>query len=223
MSQKKNTWSKVSDKDQTDDSTGALLLGLSAPIIWHQTISITAPWQSALVAADRIAHWDLGSAIAVSGHDEAALLQGGLLQMRNDLARRVTTVRDGAEKIAVGAREIAKGDADLSKRTETQAAKLEEIAASMEEIDGTVKNADAIAVKANPVASLARVVAVKGDEVVREVAATMEQITLSSRKIADIIGVIDGIAFQSNTMALDAAVEAARAGEEASRGAALQW
>ncbi|MFZ4626588.1 MAG: methyl-accepting chemotaxis protein, partial [Rhodoferax sp.] len=212
----------ATEQTNTDSSTtvrtislaAVLLLALAALMAWRLTSSITAPLQSTVATADRIAHGDLASAIAVSGHDEAALLQGGMLQMRNDLARMVATVRAGAENISTGAHQIAVGNADLSRRTETQAANLEEIAASMEEISATVKNADAAAVKASQVAAQASVAALKGDEVVGEVAVTMAEITLSSRKIADIIGVIDGIAFQTNILALNAAVEAARAGEQ---------
>jgi methyl-accepting chemotaxis protein len=192
----------------------ALMLTLAALMAWRLTSSITAPLQTAVATAERVASGDLASDIAVSGQDEAAQLLGGLLQMRDGLASMVAQVRSGAENMSMGAHEIAVGNSDLSQRTETQAGNLKEIAASMDEMSSTVKNADATALQANQVAALASQAALKGGDVVGQVAATMAQITLSSRKIADIIGVIDGIAFQTNILALNAAVEAARAGEQ---------
>lgn len=188
-----------------------ILAGLMA---WFLTVSITVPLQAALDATTRVAKGDLLSDIQVVGHDEAAHLQAGLLEMRDSLSRMVSAVRTAAENISTGANEISSGNANLSQRTETQASNLEETAASMEELSSTVKNNADTARQANQMAGSASTAAVKGGQVVGQVVVTMQEITAASRKIADIIGVIDGIAFQTNILALNAAVEAARAGEQ---------
>ena len=134
--------------------------------------------------------------------------------MQQELARTVSTVRDGADAIYTGASEIAVGNNDLSSRTEEQAASLEQTAASMEQLTATVKQNAENARQASQLALNASETAQQGGKVVDGVVKTMSDIAGSSKKIADITSVIDGIAFQTNILALNAAVEAARAGEQ---------
>jgi methyl-accepting chemotaxis protein len=161
----------------------------------------------------RIAGGDLTTEVALKPGDQASLLFA-LKSMRDDLAGIVGRVRTGSQSVASASAEIAQGNNDLSARTESQASTLEQTAASMEELNATVhQNADK-ALEADQLAKTASTVAVRGGEVVSQVAETMKGIDAASKKIADIIGVIDGIAFQTNILALNAAVEAARAGEQ---------
>lgn len=193
---------------------GLLVLAFAVFVAWRLTTSITRPIQSAVEAANRVAHGDLMGQIDVRGKGEVAQLLAALLGMRDSLARLVGEVRNGADNISIGANEISAGNTDLSQRTETQASNLEQTAASMEELSSTVKINAETARQANQMASSASAAASNGGVVVGQVVSTMEDITTASRKIADIIGVIDGIAFQTNILALNAAVEAARAGEQ---------
>ena len=164
--------------------------------------------------AQAIASGDLLREATLAGKNEISVLLDAMNQMKNELIRVVTSVRQGSEGVATASAEIAQGNHDLSARTESQASALEQTAASMEELSSQVQHNADNAKQANQLATSASSVAVRGGEVVSRVVDTMKEINDSSRKIADIISVIDGIAFQTNILALNAAVEAARAGEQ---------
>lgn len=170
--------------------------------------------RKAVSVSDAVAHGDLTSRISIDGSDEIADLMKSLDEMQVSLSKVVSTVRQGAEGVALASAEIAQGNNDLSARTEQQASALEESAASMEELGATVRNNVDSSIQANQLAMSASGVAKQGGQVVGQVVETMRGINESSRKISDIISVIDGIAFQTNILALNAAVEAARAGEQ---------
>lgn len=170
------------------------------------------PADAAAIAA-RVAQGNLVGTIQLSNNDASSLM-AQLKHMQDNLARVVTTVRQGSHGVATASAEIAQGNQDLSARTESQASALEQTAASMEELSATVKQNADNARQANELAKSASSIAGEGGEVMGQVINTMKGINDSSRKIADIIGVIDGIAFQTNILALNAAVEAARAGEQ---------
>ena len=194
----------------------ALLAGaiVSAVLGLYFVRSITGPVAEAVAVARSVAQGDLRTDITVRGTNELGQLMQALFDMNHNLAKVVTSVRQGAEGVATASAEIAQGNNDLSARTESQASALEQTAASMEQLGSAVKqNADS-ARQANQLAMTASSVAVKGGEVVGQVVETMKGINEASRKISDIISVIDGIAFQTNILALNAAVEAARAGEQ---------
>jgi len=163
--------------------------------------------------AQSIGAGNLTTPISLRPGDTGSLM-AQLSTMQNGIHTVVSSVRRGAESVALASGEIAQGNNDLSARTEQQASALEETAASMEELSSTVKqNADS-ASQANQLAQSASTVAIQGGEVVGQVVETMKGINESSRKISSIISVIDGIAFQTNILALNAAVQAARAGEQ---------
>ncbi len=192
----------------------ALMAGVGMLIGWVLSRAIARDLRHASEVAQSVASGNLTNTVALGGRDEIGALLMAIHTMQNNLARTVTTVRQGSESVASASAEIAHGNHDLSTRTEQQASALEETAASMEELGAAVKqNADS-AHQANQLALSASAVAVRGGEVVGQVVETMKGINAASRKISDIIGVIDGIAFQTNILALNAAVEAARAGEQ---------
>ena len=188
----------------------AVCLGVSLLIIR----SILNPLNEAVRVVKTFASGNLRVQIDARGYDEFAQLLSALQEMQTSLVKLVSTVRSGAEGVAIASAEIAQGNQDLSGRTESQASALEQTAASMEELGSTVRlNADN-ARQANQLSLNASTVAIRGGDVVAQVVDTMKGINDSSRKISDIISVIDGIAFQTNILALNAAVEAARAGEQ---------
>ncbi|WP_420476346.1 methyl-accepting chemotaxis protein [Noviherbaspirillum sp. ST9] len=175
--------------------------------------SITAPLQSALSLAKRVAAGDLSSQPKVTGKDEVSDLVGAFATMNAQLLKIVTQVQASTKMIAQASDGVSTGSADLSERTESQASSLEETASAMEELTGTVRQNATSASSASRLAGSSAAIAEEGGRTVQNVVRTMEAIKDRSRRIADIVGVIDGIAFQTNILALNAAVEAARAGE----------
>ena len=176
--------------------------------------SLIGPLKQSIEHIRHIARGDLTQPVTFTVRNELGELLDALQHMQQELARTVSTVRDGADAIYTGASEIAVGNNDLSSRTEQQAASLEQTAASMEQLTATVKQNAENARQASQLALNASETAQQGGKVVDGVVKTMSDIAGSSKKIADITSVIDGIAFQTNILALNAAVEAARAGEQ---------
>jgi methyl-accepting chemotaxis protein len=147
--------------------------------------------------------------------------EGSFGQLKEDVNRTVSKLKEiideisvSANTIANGVNDISAGNNDLSERTENQASTLEQSSASMEEMTQIVKSNEDSAKQANQLALRTTKNAHEGNAKVQEAIQAMEQITNSSNKIANIISVIDEIAFQTNLLALNAAVEAARAGEQ---------
>lgn len=167
----------------------------------------------AAAIANAVASGNLSVRVAVREGDTTSVI-AALGNMCQNLSRLVGTVRSSSDTIVSGTTQISSGNSDLSQRTEQQAAGLQETAASMEQFMSAIKQNADNARQAETLANRARVVAVRGGDVVGEVVATMKGITQESKQIVDIISVIDDIAFQTNILALNAAVEAARAGEQ---------
>ena len=192
----------------------AVILACGIAFALLLTRSITRPVHAALAISQRVAAGDLTSRAQPMGQDELGQLVTSLQGMSERLHGVVSTVRLGADNIAVASGEIANGNLDLSARTEEQAGALEETAASIEQLTSSVRTNSENAHQANDLVKSAASIAGQGGQVMQELIDTMGNINSSSRKIVDIIGVIDGIAFQTNILALNAAVEAARAGEQ---------
>ena len=175
---------------------------------------ITAPINTAVKVAERVANGELDNHYDITSRDETGRLMVALKAMNDSLIDVVDRVKVGSESITNAASEIVLGSTNLSQRTEEQASSLEETAASMEEMTSTVKQNAASAGTASELANVANNEAEAAGKVVSEAVESMGNITAASTRIADIIGTIDGIAFQTNLLALNAAVEAARAGEQ---------
>ncbi|NYT64170.1 nitrate- and nitrite sensing domain-containing protein [Alcaligenaceae bacterium] len=208
---------RVDDRQQTlwvISGVMAAIFILALSLVMLVIKSIVQSIAQSLHIAQTVARGDLTSVIEARGTDETGQLLQALDNMNSSLTDIVIQVRSGTDSIAIASSQIAAGNTDLSARTVAQASSLEETAASMEQLTSTVtQNADNARL-ANSLAQSASEVAIKGGQVVKQVADTMASINDSSRKIVDIIGIIDGIAFQTNILALNAAVEAARAGEQ---------
>jgi methyl-accepting chemotaxis protein len=191
--------------------TVALLVGVAAAFV--VTRSVTVPLARAVQAARLIATGDLSRDIDTRDSRGAEELFGALTDMTDNLRRMALNIRASADVIGRATGEIAAGNHNLSQRTTEQASSLEETAATMEQMTSTVRRNAEHSRHAHELAGETSHIAVKGGEVVRDVAVTMDRISRSSKQIAEISGVIEGIAQQTNILSLNAAVEAARAGE----------
>ncbi len=176
--------------------------------------NVTLPVEAAIEFADAVASGNLTSEAGAGRSGQAGRLLASLGKMNGDLARIVSGVRAGTERIDEAARRLAGANTELSQRTERQATALEETAASIEELSATVAHNADNSREASAKAADALAVAGRGGEVIERFAERMVAIQQGSRRMAEIIGLIDSIAFQTNILALNAAVEAARAGEE---------
>ncbi|HJV52390.1 PAS domain-containing methyl-accepting chemotaxis protein [Noviherbaspirillum sp.] len=183
--------------------------------IWHALhAAIVQPVREATKTARTIAGGDLSAGFNAARRGEIGQLLGALEQMNVNLLAIIGDVRANIESITSGTEGIMAGNIGLSSRTKAQATSLKETTANIGQLVSAVKQNAEHALHANKLGLSAAEVAVKGGEVVEQVASTMADISTSSRKIVDIVGLIDGIAFQTNMLALNAAVEAARAGEQ---------
>jgi methyl-accepting chemotaxis protein len=190
------------------------VLVLLVSSLWLAYRRLSRSLSEAVRVSDAIASGRLNIDVTPTGPREVASLLGAMAEMRDQLIRVVSNVRQNANAVATACGNISQGNADLSARTQEQASALQHTASSMEQLTATVhRNADNAA-QADKLSRGANVIASRGGDVVGKVVETMQGISQSSTKIADIIGVIDSIAFQTNLLALNAAVEAARAGEQ---------
>jgi methyl-accepting chemotaxis protein len=134
--------------------------------------------------------------------------------MREQLAHTIRQIAQSSAQVATASREIYLGNEDLSLRTEQQAESLDRTVANMVQMTHLAERYAASASEAANLSSKATQAALRGGEVVAQVALTMDRINTTTQVIHAHIGEIEGIAFQTNLLALNAAVEAAHAGEQ---------
>ena len=194
--------------------SAALALAVGAVTGWRVRALTTAPLESLLRSANRMAAGDLTVAVASGRQDLMGRVAQALNQLTVNLMSVVRDTRREVDCIRASAGEIASGNQDLSTRTESQASSLEQTVARMGQITGTVRQSADAAQQAAQLARTAEGIARRSSEEVGEVTRSMQAISQSSQRIAEIVQVIDSISFQTNILALNAAVEAARAGEQ---------
>ncbi len=197
-----------------------LLMGAIVAGAFFLIRHIRLPLQRSLQCAHEIASGDLSQALRATRQDEFGTLLRALEAMREQLARVVRQVRDGAMRVHGAAAEIAAGNQDLSGRTERTAARLQQTAARMQQTTHEWQALSEAAQQALAAAQRAAASAEEGGQQTRQAVQSIQAAAHASERIADITGVIDSLAFQTNILALNAAVEAARAGE-AGRGFAV--
>ena len=197
------------------DTARKLLLGLSlafaAGLIVFVNHAIARPLLNATTVLRAAASGDFTRRVAGRATDEIGRLAE---DVNVSISTALHEVRQVADETVRRSQELAAAAEQLSAGAQEQASSLEETAASLEEMTGSVKqNADG-GRQVSQLAESARVMAVKGGEVVAQTSSAMTEISAAARRIGEITTTIDEIAFQTNLLALNAAVEAARAGEQ---------
>ena len=197
------------------DTARKVLFGLSLTfgvgLIVLVNRAIARPLLNATTVLRAAASGDFTQRVAGRATDEIGRLAE---DVNASLSTALQEVRQVADETVSRSQELAAAAEQLSAGAQEQASSLEETAASLEEMTGSVKqNADG-GRQVSQLAESARVMAVKGGEVVAQTSSAMTEISAAAHRIGEITTTIDEIAFQTNLLALNAAVEAARAGEQ---------
>jgi methyl-accepting chemotaxis protein len=197
------------------DTARMVLLGLSlafgAGLIVLVNRTIARPLLNATTVLRAAASGDFSQRVAGRATDEIGRLAE---DVNASISTALQEVRQVADETVSRSQELAAAAEQLSAGAQEQASSLEETAASLEGMTGSVKqNADG-GRQVSQLAESARVMAVKGGEVVAQTSSAMTEISAAAHRIGEITTTIDEIAFQTNLLALNAAVEAARAGEQ---------
>lgn len=163
---------------------------------------------------ERIAQGDLRDRVTADLEGDHGEIKKSLNKTLDNLNSTLSRVRTVADTVANGSEEVSSAAQTLAHGATRQAAAMHEITRAMNRTTEQTKKNAANAAHASELSHKARVNAVQGDELMRNMVSAMHDIEESSYNIRRIISVIDEIAFQTNLLALNAAVEAARAGKD---------
>ncbi|BAL25993.1 methyl-accepting chemotaxis protein [Azoarcus sp. KH32C] len=202
---------KDADHVANQTQTLVLILALAAIVLaagfaWWVTVSITAPVNQAVAAANALANGDLTVKIDVQSSDEVGKLMGAMRAMVTKLAQIIGEVRNAADNLSNASAQVSATAQSLSQSSSEQAASVEETTSSMEQMTASIAQNTENAKVTDGIASKASTEADEGGQAVGQTVEAM-------KSIAEKIGIIDDIAYQTNLLALNAAIEAARAGE----------
>ncbi|WP_227123167.1 methyl-accepting chemotaxis protein [Kosakonia oryzae] len=186
----------------------------SLTLLWlYMTQYLVTPINTVKKSIEEVTSGNLSIVIPEFGNNCAGRLIPGINSLCASIANLVREIRSSSDSALNLSAELATRSADLSVKTEEQSAALVQTASSMEQMASSTKNnADNTRI-ASFRAKEATSCALKGGDLMGQVAKNMQSITECANQMTEIISIIDGIAFQTNILALNAAVEAARAGD----------
>ncbi len=202
-------------------------LGLSAWILRSLLRDLGGEPAEMRVAAQRIAHGDLASRVAVPAEQNGSLA-AAMETMRVQLATLVENIQSSAEQLVSDAKQTRQNSHAVHASAGEQSDAAGRMAAAMEELSTGISHLSDYAGFAFELATSSGEQAEQGASVVEalqremhEVLAHAEGVTETvtrldshSAAIGRIAAVIQDIAGQTNLLALNAAIEAARAGEQ---------
>ncbi len=168
--------------------------------------SITIPLKKAVNFANEISEGNLHAHLDYNHKDEIGSLTDALNDMKANLVRIITSIKDSTEQFIAGSSQLNESALQIADGANQQAAGVEEISASMEELSANIQQNADNAAHSSRLADDVIVSADKGGEAVLETVSAIKE-------IAEKIAVIEEIARNTNLLALNAAIEAARAGE----------
>lgn len=201
-------------KDVTLLMTTSVVSIASLTLLWlYMTQYLVSPINTVKKSIEEVTSGNLSIVIPEFGNNCAGRLIPGINSLCASIANLVREIRSSSDSALNLSAELATRSADLSVKTEEQSAALVQTASSMEQMASSTKNnADNTRI-ASSRAKEATSCALKGGDLMGQVAKNMQSITECANQMTEIISIIDGIAFQTNILALNAAVEAARAGD----------
>ncbi|QEM94110.1 chemoreceptor protein [Kosakonia radicincitans] len=204
----------ILSKNATLIMTTTVVSITSLALLWlYMTQYLVTPINTVKKSIEEVTSGNLSIVIPEFGNNCAGRLIPGINSLSASIATLVREIRSSSDSALNLSAELATRSADLSVKTEEQSAALVQTASSMEQMASSTKNnADNTRI-ASTRAKDATSCALKGGDLMGQVAKNMQSITECANQMTEIISIIDGIAFQTNILALNAAVEAARAGD----------
>ena len=191
-------------------------------------LSLAKGVNSVVQSGNRLASGDLTAVVEVHSKDEIADIAKAFNTMAGEMRRVISTIQDGAGKVANVAdglanstQQVGAGSRKQSEAASTVAAAMEEMTVSIQSVADNAADVDSLA--SNSLSrtregseALSRMVTAidQVHNAVVEIASSVTELVESTRSIHSMTSEVKDIADQTNLLALNAAIEAARAGEQ---------